>query len=147
MQFGHAVRARALKADDNDDVAVKLSRLERGLHVFLCVENAARRFSDPAGRVNRTGLERRAAQIASHQPHTAVSLERTGWGAEHRVIRRLSGGTPPCQRVAFQHWLFAIIGETVPADGHDIPMQMPRSEQFPDHKPHPARRVEMVHIA
>src|SRR3546814_3574644 len=46
VQFGHAVGARALKAHDDDDVALELARLECGKHLILVVEDPARRLGD-----------------------------------------------------------------------------------------------------
>src|SRR3546814_17445357 len=71
--FGHAVGARALEADDDDDVAVELARLERRDHLILVVEDARGCLDRPAILGDGAGLDDRAAAIARQQQNGRAS--------------------------------------------------------------------------
>ena len=62
VQLRHAVRARALMADDDHDIARELAGLERLHHVVLIVEHARRRFDDAMLRLHGGNLDHRAAR-------------------------------------------------------------------------------------
>ena len=102
VQFGHAVGARPLEADDDHHVAVELARLERGEHLVLVGEDARRRLDRPALGRDRAGLEDRAAEIAARP---AASRRRGGRGrSTGRSMSDCSslGDFVPDQRVAVE---------------------------------------------
>src|SRR3546814_5513562 len=72
VQFGHAVGARALEADDDDHVAIEFAGLEGILHLLLIAEHARGRLDRPAILLDRADLDARAADIARRsEEHTS----------------------------------------------------------------------------
>jgi hypothetical protein len=116
VQLGHAVGARALEADDDDDIAVELAGLERLEHLILVGEAAARRLDRPALLGDRAGLEDGAAEIAADQPHPAVGQERIARRAEHVDVGAFLGRLPR-QLVAVSSGLRCISVQIVRAGG------------------------------
>src|SRR3546814_3482817 len=95
VQFGHAVGARALEADDDDHVAIEFAGLEGILHLLLIAEHARGRLDRPAILLDRADLDARAADIAREDAHDAFVLERRGDGADDAVVDRGVGQIAP----------------------------------------------------
>src|SRR3546814_6130373 len=57
VQFGHAVGARALEADDDDHVAIEFAGLEGILHLLLIAEHARGRLDRPRSEEQTSELQ------------------------------------------------------------------------------------------
>jgi hypothetical protein len=92
---------------------------------LLVGEDARRRFDRPARRVDRAGLERRAAEVALDQPHAAVGQERGRLtGPQHGVVAAF-GHLAPDQLLALQLRMRGPGGEVVGAGGQDVGVEQP----------------------
>src|SRR5690349_4401806 len=75
VEFGHAVRARALEAHDDNDIAVELAGLERGLHGGLIRKDACGRLDRPTVAIDCAHLDAGPAEIARENAESALSRE------------------------------------------------------------------------
>ena len=145
VQFGHAVRARALEAHHDDDVAVELARDERRLYRLLVVEHAGRSLDRPALALDRRHLDARPPEIAGQDAESAFRRERRG-GRAHDGLVAARAGIGPVERIAVEPRLAAIVGEVAPRHGHQVAVQQSRIDQRADDERHAARLLERVHV-
>ena len=82
VQFGHAVGARALEADDADEIAFQFAAFEGGQHFFLVVEHDGGGFDDAAVVFHGGDFYHAAPDVAFHHAQTAVGREGRGCGAQ-----------------------------------------------------------------
>ena len=87
VQLGHAVGARALVADDRDEVAVEVAAVEGGEEVGLVVEDARRRGDDAVLGGDRGDLHHGAAERAVEHADAAVGRKGLADAAQRAAIR------------------------------------------------------------
>jgi hypothetical protein len=147
VQFGHAIGLRALEAHHHHRIAVQFIGLEGGMHFFLVMKDAGRRFDHMAFRGDGGGFDYRAAEFAIQHTQAAGWLERVFDAAQNgfvaaglrcRYPMHLAGGIQP--------WLGGVSLKPGAEDRLHIRMQQAAGEQFADQESHAAGGVEVIHI-
>src|SRR5579872_1661382 len=86
VQLRHPVGTRALKSDDDHDVAGELATLKAFQHGLLTVEDSRGRFDDAVVGADGRYLDHRAAEISAQELEAAVGAEGIGCGPQYRGI-------------------------------------------------------------
>ena len=123
VQFGHTVGARALVADDADEIAFQLAALERSQHFALVVEHDGGCFDDAAAFAHGGHFNYAASDVAFHQAQTAVWGERVVGFTQDVVVAAGFRGFAPFEFAVDEERLFGVVAHTVSDDGIDIVVQ------------------------
>ena len=86
-------------------------------------------------------------EIARQQAHSAVLREGIGSRPHHCRVARRRHGRLPHQGVVDQNRFIAVIGEISARDSHDVTVQQPGIEQFPDDESDAPGMMEVIHVA
>ena len=123
MQLGHTVGARALVADNTDEIAFQLAAFKRSQHFALVVEHDGGRFNDAAAFAHGRYFNHAATDVAFHQAQTAVWGEWVVGFAQDVFIAAGFGGFAPFEFAVDEERLFGVVAHTVSDDGIDIVVQ------------------------
>ena len=145
VQLGHAVRPWPLEAYHHHHITLELACLERRQDLILIGEDPGGRLDRPAGRVDRAGLEGRAAEIALHEPHASIWIEGIGHRPQHGFVERSGRCGLPHQPFALQLRLARIVAEIIASDRHDVAMEQAGVEQGRDGERHSTRGFELAY--
>ena len=134
VQLGHTVGARALVADDADEIAFQLAAFKCGQHFALVVEYDGRRFDNTAAFAHGGHFNHAASDIAFHQAQTAVRGERVVGFAQDVVVAAGFGSFAPFEFAVDEERLFGVVAHAVSDDGIDIVVQQACVQQFADNE-------------
>ena len=146
MEFRHAVGARALIAEHDDEIARQLPRLEGGMERGLAIENAGGRGQALALLAHGGSLDDGLTEIALEQREAARALERSGNRAEDRGIEALRRRITPDKAAVSERGLLRIGGERRSGDSLYILESKSCREKLADHEADAAGGLELVHV-
>ena len=108
MQFWHAIRGRSLESNNNDDISIQFTGLERGFDRLLAVKHARGRFGDMPLGLHRGNLDHTAAEWSVEHLQTASAGKRVLNRAHDIEVAALARRLAPLQLITVQPRLLAI---------------------------------------
>ena len=145
MQFRHAVRTRALIADDGDEILRQRAGGMQFVERARIVDDHGGRLDVAVFRLHRRGLDQRAPQVAAQQAQAALGFERTRHRAHHVLIGTLRDAWRIGELAILQARLVAKRAHAAGHDGGQVVHQA-GVEQFAEDELRTAGRGEPVHV-
>ncbi len=119
MQFRHAICARTLEPQDDNEIALQLSGLMHFDEIVLIINNNGRRFDFPILFFHRRYFHNSPAKITLQEGESAVFADRLGDRCQYLWVQAFCRAVAPDHGVLFEmhvfNWLLRISMQPVSA--------------------------------